>query len=742
MTLVCPLYATTMREGRYAKNFQSSTMHCKRVGRLWPSIWPADSFTSNCDRRSLGSSTTWAPAQPLPRPLAPAAAAAAAGDASADVPLHNMNLRQAISALSRQTASGEVQLEELQPLAERCLALANDSGDFQELADLAEAFAEARLRLPLRDLMPAVSARLRDQPDRVPLPSVIRLLTATGRASLFYIDLFEFCGDQLSALSPGDLATYLYEGGRHGLRCRHFLDAALGRAVELAPQMSLGELMRAWQGLIRFSRDRRDFYKAALPRVRAELGRLVAPHLLLAMRVARDLKNLNEFIDLHAACATELIMKMDSLSLAEGAQCLAMCGFSMRYRAQAQALVRSVEQKWNGIDDLTPLRVVEVVDALQTLASWSMKPMPLVDRLDSLLIDRQVELKYSGNVSLWVVATQALARMEHVTARWPLLAMEFARDPLFVEKISFYQQCDFLVALGRLRIFDELAYKNVADLIVSDFTLFKQVQDLAPVLWTCATVNYVHKDLFDSAYDLMVSWLEAEQLDLSQRTVISSMIQAAWSFAVAGYHTRYESFAAFLDYAVFPDLGTLRIAHMRRLAQLSDTVLTEAPNTAGLCQYPDRLEAARRDQRVRGLVTSDPTCDPELLQDIRTTLQQLGWQHEAFFMPDECSTFYVDISLAQKTGQKVGLLLAGRYELLAVGLPGEVHPPREAGIFSLARRLHAQRGWRTAVIDRSSWSALSNVEQKRAYLEEAVQRALKEPLPTPGSNTAAAAAGA
>merc|ERR1712176_244510 len=127
---------------------------------------------------------------------------------------------------------------------------------------------------------------------------------------------------------------------------------------------------------------------------------------------------------------------------------------------------------------------------------------------------------------------------------------------------------------------------------------------------------------------------------------------------------RYESFAAFLDYAFFKEIADQRPIQLRRLAQIADAVLEEAPGMAKLCQFPERVAEARTNQRVRSIVASDPVSSPELLQDVRTTLTELGWPHEVFFMPDSTSAFYVDISLAQKVGQKVGLLIGGKYEML------------------------------------------------------------------------------
>merc|ERR1712129_470628 len=173
--------------------------------------------------------------------------------------------------------------------------------------------------------------------------------------------------------------------------------------------MTLTDTMRAWQGLVRFSYERRDFFMAALPKVRPQHTSLSTPHLLLVMRVARDLRQFREFVDLHAACCTELMLKIASLSTNQAAQCLAQCSRDTRYRAQAQGLARTVEQHWLQTEDLSSLRVVEVVDALDSFASWGMKSLPVINRLGNMLVERQTELKYAGNVSLWTTAVQAFA---------------------------------------------------------------------------------------------------------------------------------------------------------------------------------------------------------------------------------------------------------------------------------------------------------------------------------------------
>jgi len=119
--------------------------------------------------------------------------------------------------------------------------------------------------------------------------------------------------------------------------------------------------------------------------------------------------------------------------------------------------------------------------------------------------------------------------------------------------------------------------------------------------------------------------------------------------------------------------------------------------------------------------------EERLLRELMDTLQDMGWLYDASFMPDDISAFYIDLSLQRHLNKKVGLLVAGRFEHLAVGLPGELHEPREAGSFALKKRLLQSRGWRTCVVDRSSWTALTTKEQRRHYLEQVVQQSLNGP---------------
>lgn len=659
--------------------------------------------------------------------LSTAAPAGIAGQADTAEP---RNLREAIDNLRGLQSKEDLTAEDVQPLARRSIELATGA-PLPDLADLSDCFRALRVRIPLREMMPAVTDRIDDdtvRSDPASLSCVVRIMSNTGKGSLFYNELFEFCHERLGSIDAPNLAIYLYEAGRHGLRCRHFIDAAVGRATSLVPEMSLDELMMVAQGLIRFTRDWKQFYMAARPRMLAEVGKLSVPQLLLVLRSSRDMRYLPDFVALHAACSAELMWRVEKLSVNEAAACLMHCTFSPKFRAQAHGLVSSIVQKWNRTEDLSGLRVVEVVDALETFASWGMKPLPLTNRLCDLLVDRTVELKYAGNCSLWIMSTQSLARMDHLDASWPPVALELARDKPFVERASFFQQSTLIMALSKLRLFDEAVYNNVAELLLADFTLFREVKDLAPVLQAYTAASHYHPEFFDSAYDLVLEWLEGEQLDLSKRAVQANFIQVAWCLAQAGYHKRYESFSALLDHAFFTKFSELAPIHLRRLAQLADLVLEEEPAQAQNCQYFDRVKSVRSAPSVQRLLSSDPPSDAQLLQSLRNTLAELSWPADVFAAPTTGgdAACLLDVSLEAKFGQKVGLLIAGPNDLFRIGLPREAEAPRPAGTLALVQRLLATRGWRTVVISNSDWAPLKSTEDRRKFLEDRVQKALQE----------------
>lgn len=239
------------------------------------------------------------------------------------------------------------------------------------------------------------------------------------------------------------------------------------------------------------------------------------------------------------------------------------------------------------------------------------------------------------------------------------------------------------------------------------------------------SVGCFQPKLFDAAYDIVLDWLSEERLDLSSPPVQQAMIQIVWCFANAGYHRNHESFAALLDYAYFTDLVLQRHLHVRRLTQLADIILCEAPGRAEDCQYTERIKSAVSDSAARRVVSSEPPSDPKLFQDMRSLLKSMDWSYEVFKAPDDSSAFLVDISLESHFKKKIGIMIAGRHDSVSVGLPNDCLPPRLGGHLSLAKRILVKRGWNIAVISASEFSKAGTLEQQKALVEELVQDAMK-----------------
>eukprot|EP00434_Breviolum_minutum_P014249 symbB.v1.2.012564.t1/scaffold836.1/size159045/10 len=294
--------------------------------------------------------------------------------------------------------------------------------------------------------------------------------------------------------------------GRHGLRCRHLMGPAASKAVNLVQSMSLEDILKTWQGLIRFSKDHRNFYLKARTPVQRQLSSMSIRQLLLVLRGARDLRN--SMADLHGATCAALLTRVQELSPSEAAVSLSFCIYSDRYQSQASSLVRAIVENWTSRQDLSSQRVVEAVDALQCLASWKLRPLPVLEQLDGILVDRQVELKYTGNISLWVVATRSLALMGYREASWPLLALELAQEKTFLEQVPLHLQCELLEGFALLGLFDATAFRNFAELLLAEQRYFKGMKDMSMVLTSFAQCQFFHEEIFDTLYTLILDKLQ------------------------------------------------------------------------------------------------------------------------------------------------------------------------------------------------------------------------------------------
>jgi len=120
----------------------------------------------------------------------------------------------------------------------------------QEVVEFAEVCCRRKLKQPLLDIL--LDLKLDDDTDANEVAQLLRIM---GSTELYPATIFDWIYERIDRLDCRGMSTFLYECGRHGLRCKHFADRAVPRAAKMVPDMSVEEVMRTTQGLIRFIRD-------------------------------------------------------------------------------------------------------------------------------------------------------------------------------------------------------------------------------------------------------------------------------------------------------------------------------------------------------------------------------------------------------------------------------------------------------------------------------------------------------
>ena len=98
--------------------------------------------------------------------------------------------------------------------------------------------------------------------------------------------------------------------------------------------------------------------------------------------------------------------------------------------------------------------------------------------------------------------TTSMGRIPHFHGLWmDSLVGSITRDPCMLDRISFFQQATLANALGnRLRLADRRSYAALAKNLLRNLDLFKEIEHVAPVLWSFATADQAmaHREFFDA----------------------------------------------------------------------------------------------------------------------------------------------------------------------------------------------------------------------------------------------------
>jgi len=414
----------------------------------------------------------------------------------------------------------------------------------QEVVEFAEVCCRRKLKQPLLDIL--LDLKLDDDTDANEVAQLLRIM---GSTELYPATIFDWIYERIDRLDCRGMSTFLYECGRHGLRCKHFADRAVPRAAKMVPDMSVEEVMRTTQGLIRFIRDWRAFFDAARPVYQDNLANLNDDDWILVLRLSKELVQKREFRRLQELAATA--KDPACLPLSTVARALMRVEKHRTYK-----MGRSVEvfvdlcaaTLHDRRAELKTIAASEAIDALDAFSSWvegsaSMtkagqrkamaKVTPeLLDALGDHLTNKIMEIKYSPNVWLWARVTQAFSRFYHYHDGWMNEIALLARDKFILDKISFFQQQSFLVALARLGFVDPESYQCIGTALLKEKDLFKEPAHLSPVMWAFTTVNEVHTPLFDFCAEKLVEW--------ANDSGANSVIQGLYCLVATGYHRTHD----------------------------------------------------------------------------------------------------------------------------------------------------------------------------------------------------------
>ena len=144
--------------------------------------------------------------------------------------------------------------------------------------------------------------------------------------------------------------------------------------------------------------------------------------------------------------------------------------------------------------------VVALIDIMFTLSTWRSKQPrasstclspTIAARLNDELVSRRTEIKYSPNCGLWhvvVMASDALADKDGVFPFTSLMFMvaTFCRDHFMLARISVWQVMDVFRVFVRRRVYDEGAYKAIAEVISEHINEIQDVRKLSSLFYSFA----------------------------------------------------------------------------------------------------------------------------------------------------------------------------------------------------------------------------------------------------------------
>ncbi|CEM00229.1 unnamed protein product [Vitrella brassicaformis CCMP3155] len=594
----------------------------------------------------------------------------------------------------------------------------NDIATMEEGVALMESYSSLSLRTPLRGTAGVLMRHLEGQspPSEEQLSLAMHGLHQLGKGMIFHGGLFDLGAQYIEQMSAASASLYAYEGGRHGLRCKHLMDHALPYVIAKVPQMTLDEVMQAAQGFIRFCRDWMTFFETALPIVNEQLGELSVPQLQLVLRFCKEFRGHEDFTALQEAAAMLLSSRhLADMSLQEAARCCTYLEWHPKARPGTRKLVIGIHAKlMDKKDDLSSLSVLDAVDVLDCFGTWLLRSV-LHQKLGDILVERIAEVRYSPNIGLWLIALDNFAKADWFHGGYVTEAISIARDGYMLDRLSYFQQCRFINCLARLNYYEYDVYQSMSERLIGDLPLLKTVGELSAVVWAFSKANHVHTPFFDAAYSNLLNMMHQQSMRMETNSTANALVSLAWSFTVAGYHTT-EYFSSILDYAFYNKDPHAKMG-FKRLQQVADVCLLEIPDEVEKCESRDIIKAIHTSPLVRqlrdiplnmrqGMSDKAYKYRGKAIEEISACLSELGIAHQIGLEPDPSCPYLIDVAVTGHT--RAALIVAGLDRAMRTADVGTEGQPglfnhTDTGLINMMRRSFQRRGWTVGVITQTQW---------------------------------------
>ena len=378
--------------------------------------------------------------------------------------------------------------EVLRSLDQICSLKSLSSEDIKALKRSIAFLESNQLRSPIRDTCQRMVPLFANKAfsDGAMLEPALLLLQASGRAMLFFQELFDYCGANLNHMTSHQLSVYIYECGRHGLRCKHLMDLAMQRAVRMEFESSA--LSSIFKAICRNASDYNDFISRNIDEQIAISGSLSATNQLVLFRIVKQIKDGTRFrtllnnIDITNYTIIEkfnLIYQMKKSKDFEN--------FPARAAMHMiQSVVNDLQSSLSTTADLISAGVIvtDITDALDAMASLRVRRDDVIQIWMDFLVDKIAEIKYSPICGLWQAVTDSLGHLRFFHAPWMKRAVdEMASNSFALKSFAAFQLVFFTSSLGRLNYYSEKVYKTITNVLKDDVKSINDVDMLATLLF-------------------------------------------------------------------------------------------------------------------------------------------------------------------------------------------------------------------------------------------------------------------